>query len=155
MYAIRSYYGIRGDAPGEPARLRHQLGVGHHLRHQPAGERLGRELLLQAHRGVRQGGRRERDVITSYSIHYTKLYEAADGALRGILAFTTDEIVSSDVIGQPVSATVDGASTQVLDGDMLKVIAWYDNEWGYSCRCADLLALVASRLPAGTAGTAV
>ena len=70
------------------------------------------------------------------------LKAAADGALKGILDFTMDEIVSSDVIGEPCSALVDGASTSVLDGDMAKVVAWYDNEWGYSNRCADLIALM-------------
>jgi glyceraldehyde 3-phosphate dehydrogenase len=72
------------------------------------------------------------------------LRQAAGGDMRGVIDFTEDEIVSSDVIGEPCSALVDGASTSVLDGDMLKVVAWYDNEWGYSNRCADLVALLAS-----------
>ncbi|HZU98644.1 MAG TPA: type I glyceraldehyde-3-phosphate dehydrogenase [Planctomycetota bacterium] len=67
---------------------------------------------------------------------------AANGALRGILDFTRDEIVSSDVIGEPASSIVDGASTMVMEGDMVKVVAWYDNEWGYANRCADLAALL-------------
>jgi glyceraldehyde 3-phosphate dehydrogenase len=58
--------------------------------------------------------------------------------------------VSSDFRGDSRSSIIDSASTMVLGGTMVKVIAWYDNEWGYSCRCADLLKLVASRLPAGT-----
>ena len=69
---------------------------------------------------------------------------ASEGGLEGILDYTHDELVSSDVIGEPASAIVDAASTTVMDGDMAKVIAWYDNEWGYSNRCADLVALLAN-----------
>jgi glyceraldehyde 3-phosphate dehydrogenase len=58
-----------------------------------------------------------------------------------------------DFKGDERSSIVDAASTMVVGDNLLKVIAWYDNEWGYSCRCADLLALVASKLPA-RAGTA-
>jgi glyceraldehyde 3-phosphate dehydrogenase len=72
------------------------------------------------------------------------LKTAADGAMKGIIDFTMDEIVSSDVVGEPCSSLVDGASTSVLDGDMAKIVAWYDNEWGYSNRCADLIALMGS-----------
>ena len=68
------------------------------------------------------------------------LREAAAGAMKGVIDCTDDEIVSSDVIGEPCSALADLASTSVLDGDMAKVVAWYDNEWGYSNRCADLIA---------------
>jgi glyceraldehyde 3-phosphate dehydrogenase len=70
------------------------------------------------------------------------LRAAGEGGLKGILELTLDEIVSSDVIGQPASSIVDGASTLVMDGDMVKVVAWYDNEWGYANRCADLAALL-------------
>jgi glyceraldehyde 3-phosphate dehydrogenase len=70
--------------------------------------------------------------------------DASEKDLRGILDYETAEIVSSDVIGQPASAIVDAPSTMLLDGDMVKVIAWYDNEWGYSNRCADLAALLAN-----------
>ena len=59
---------------------------------------------------------------------------------------TYDEIVSSDVVGEPCSALVDCASTSVMDSDMAKVVAWYDNEWGYSCRVADLAAFIGARL---------
>ena len=72
------------------------------------------------------------------------LRAAADGPFKGILDFTMDEIVSTDVVGEPCSSLVDGASTTVLDGDMAKVLAWYDNEWGYSNRCADLIAHLAN-----------
>ncbi len=65
---------------------------------------------------------------------------AAEGPLKGILAYTEDPIVSSDIIGDPHSSIFAGDWTQVLDGTMLKVISWYDNEWGYSCRTVDMVA---------------
>ena len=65
---------------------------------------------------------------------------AAEGPLKGILAYTEDPIVSSDIIGDSHSSIFAGDWTQVLDGNMLKVISWYDNEWGYSCRTVDLIA---------------
>lgn len=68
---------------------------------------------------------------------------AAAGPLKGILEFTEDPIVSSDIIGNPASSIVDGLMTSVIDGNMLKVFSWYDNEWGYSCRCIDLFKLMA------------
>jgi glyceraldehyde 3-phosphate dehydrogenase len=58
--------------------------------------------------------------------------------------------VSSDFRGDSRSAIIDSASNMVSGGTLVKVIAWYDNEWGYSCRCADLIAYVAARLPAAT-----
>lgn len=73
------------------------------------------------------------------------LKAAAEGELRGILAYTDEPLVSSDFRGTNVSSTVDGDLTMVVDGDLVKVIAWYDNEWGYSCRIADLAAFVASK----------
>jgi glyceraldehyde 3-phosphate dehydrogenase len=78
---------------------------------------------------------------------------AATGPMKGILGVSDEPLVSSDFRGDSRSSIIDSASTMVLGGTMVKVIAWYDNEWGYSCRCADLLALVASKLPA-RAGTA-
>ncbi|MCL6599298.1 type I glyceraldehyde-3-phosphate dehydrogenase [Alicyclobacillus macrosporangiidus] len=72
---------------------------------------------------------------------------AADG-LKGILAFTDQPLVSRDFNGDPHSAIVDGLSTMVMDGNLVKVIAWYDNEWGYSNRVVDLAAYIASKLPA-------
>ncbi|HEX6204468.1 MAG TPA: type I glyceraldehyde-3-phosphate dehydrogenase [Solirubrobacterales bacterium] len=67
------------------------------------------------------------------------LKAAADGPLKGILAYTEDPIVSSDIVGDPHSSIVDAASTMVIgDGRMVKVISWYDNEWGYSNRCVEL-----------------
>ncbi len=64
---------------------------------------------------------------------------AADGALKGILGYTDEPLVSVDFMGDPHSGIVDGPSTKVIDGTLVKVIAWYDNEWGYSCRLVDLV----------------
>jgi glyceraldehyde 3-phosphate dehydrogenase len=64
---------------------------------------------------------------------------AADGPMKGILQFSTDPLVSIDFRGNPHSSIVDAAYTKVMDGDFVKVMAWYDNEWGYSSRCVDLL----------------
>ena len=65
--------------------------------------------------------------------------EAADGSMKGILEYTEDPIVSVDVIGNSHSSIFDALSTMVLEGNMVKVISWYDNEWGYSSRVVDLL----------------
>ncbi len=67
---------------------------------------------------------------------------AAEGPMRGILAYTEDPIVSSDIVKDPHSSIFDADQTMVMDGRMLKVIAWYDNEWGYSKRCVELAAKV-------------
>jgi glyceraldehyde 3-phosphate dehydrogenase len=73
------------------------------------------------------------------------LKAAADGPLKGILAYTEDPIVSSDIVGDPHSSIVDAPSTMVIgDGRMVKVISWYDNEWGYSNRCVELAGKVLS-----------
>lgn len=68
---------------------------------------------------------------------------AAEGPLRGILEYTTDPIVSSDIIGNPHSSIFDAPLTQVIDGRLAKVVAWYDNEWGYSTRVEDLIVRLA------------
>jgi glyceraldehyde 3-phosphate dehydrogenase len=73
---------------------------------------------------------------------------AAAGPLAGILGVCDDPLVSSDFRGDTRSSIIDSACTMVLGGTMVKVIAWYDNEWGYSCRVADLIRYVAERLPA-------
>ena len=65
--------------------------------------------------------------------------------LRGILGYTEDPLVSSDLRGSEYSAVFSAADTQVVGDTMVKVIAWYDNEWGYACRLADLALLVADR----------
>jgi len=69
--------------------------------------------------------------------------EAADGSLKGLLQYCTEPLVSSDFKGSAFSAIFDSLSTMVLDDTMVKVLAWYDNEWGYSCRLADLARFVA------------
>jgi glyceraldehyde 3-phosphate dehydrogenase len=68
--------------------------------------------------------------------------KAADGPMKGILAVSDEELVSSDYIGNPHSCIVDGLSTNVIDGTLVKVSGWYDNEWGYANRCVDLIRLV-------------
>ena len=73
------------------------------------------------------------------------LTEAADGALKGILAVSTQELVSIDFKGNPLSSIVDAPYTKVMDGDFVKVLSWYDNEWGYSSRCVDLLRLLVKK----------
>ncbi len=72
--------------------------------------------------------------------------KAESGALKGILRYTEEELVSSDYIGDPHSCIIDGKCTNVVDGTLLKVSGWYDNEWGYSSRCVDLLRYVGTRL---------
>jgi len=74
------------------------------------------------------------------------LKSAAEGPLKGILQYTTEELVSIDFRSNPNSSIVDAGFTKVIDGTCAKVIAWYDNEWGYSCRVRDLIKLVAERL---------
>jgi glyceraldehyde 3-phosphate dehydrogenase len=69
--------------------------------------------------------------------------EAAEGSMKGIIEYVTDPIVSSDIIGNSHSSIFDSTNTMVLDGDMVKVTMWYDNEWGYSCRSADLIERIA------------
>jgi glyceraldehyde 3-phosphate dehydrogenase len=73
------------------------------------------------------------------------LKAAAEGQLKGILAYTEDPIVSTDLMHNPNSSIVDAALTKVLDGNLVKVMAWYDNEWGYSCRVVDLIKFLAAK----------
>ncbi len=70
---------------------------------------------------------------------------AADGAMKGILAYTEDPVVSTDMIKNPNSSIVDGQLTKVIGGNLLKVVAWYDNEWGYSSRVNDLAIFLAKK----------
>lgn len=74
-----------------------------------------------------------------------KLKEAADGKLKGYLAYTDLPLVSHDFNGNPNSSIVDGLSTMMLGDKMLKVLAWYDNEWGYSNRVIDLVKFIADK----------
>jgi glyceraldehyde 3-phosphate dehydrogenase len=73
------------------------------------------------------------------------LKAAAGGELKGILGYTEDPVVSTDMLHNPNSSIVDSQLTKVLDGNLLKVVAWYDNEWGYSCRCNDLVLFLAAK----------
>jgi glyceraldehyde 3-phosphate dehydrogenase len=73
------------------------------------------------------------------------LKAAAEGPMKGILAYTEDPVVSSDMLSNPNSSIVDGLLTKVLDGNMAKVVSWYDNEWGYSCRVVDLCIFMAKK----------
>jgi glyceraldehyde 3-phosphate dehydrogenase len=73
------------------------------------------------------------------------LKAAAEGELKGILAYTEDPVVSSDMLHNPNSSIIDAQLTKVMDGNFLKVIAWYDNEWGYSCRVNDLVTFMAKK----------
>ncbi len=72
--------------------------------------------------------------------------KAADGHLKGILQYCEEELVSKDFTGNQYSSIVDAGFTKVIDGNLVKVTAWYDNEWGYSCRVRDLINFVAARL---------
>jgi glyceraldehyde 3-phosphate dehydrogenase len=73
------------------------------------------------------------------------LKKAAEGKMKGILAYSDEPLVSSDFRGNSASSIVDGLSTVVLEGRMAKVLSWYDNEWGYSCRVGDLATLMAEK----------
>jgi glyceraldehyde 3-phosphate dehydrogenase len=73
------------------------------------------------------------------------LKAAAEGPMKGILGYTDDPVVSTDMLHNPNSSIVDGQLTKVLDGNLAKVVAWYDNEWGYSCRVVDLIAFLVNK----------
>jgi len=74
------------------------------------------------------------------------LRAAAQGPMKGILDYTEEELVSADFKGNPHSSIVDAGYTKVVGDRCVKVLAWYDNEWGYSCRCRDLIKFMAARL---------
>ncbi|MFZ0038751.1 MAG: type I glyceraldehyde-3-phosphate dehydrogenase [Candidatus Acidiferrales bacterium] len=74
------------------------------------------------------------------------LRRAAEGPMKGILAYTEEELVSADFKGNPNSSIVDSGYTRVVGTNCVKILAWYDNEWGYSCRCRDLIKFLAARL---------
>ena len=71
---------------------------------------------------------------------------AESGPLEGLLQYTEEELVSSDYIGNPASCILDAKVTSVVDGTLVKVSGWYDNEWGYACRCVDMLRFIGARL---------
>ena len=75
------------------------------------------------------------DVNSAYQV-------ASDGSMAGIVEYTEEPIVSTDIKQNPHSSIIDGLSTMSMGGDMVKVVGWYDNEWGYSCRTADLCAFL-------------
>jgi glyceraldehyde 3-phosphate dehydrogenase len=72
-----------------------------------------------------------------------KLREAANGSLKGVMGYTDEELVSQDFLGTKESSYVDGPSTAVLNGKFLKVLSWYDNEWGFTNRAIDIIQLMA------------
>ena len=71
--------------------------------------------------------------------------EAAEGGLKGILEYTEEPLVSSDFKGNPHSCIFDALTTIVMEKRMVKIMGWYDNEWGYSCRTADLCAMIGEK----------
>jgi glyceraldehyde 3-phosphate dehydrogenase len=85
------------------------------------------------------GRKTDRDEVNSVLRHWSK------ERMKGILDLTEDPVVSMDMKGNEHSSIVDGLSTNVVGGDLVKVVSWYDNEWGYACRLADLTALVANK----------
>ncbi|MFN2278347.1 MAG: type I glyceraldehyde-3-phosphate dehydrogenase, partial [Candidatus Promineifilaceae bacterium] len=87
-----------------------------------------------------------RDVTVEEVNEALKAAADADTPLGAILEYTEEPLVSSDFIGSTASSTMDLLSTMVMGGNMVKLVTWYDNEWGYSSRLADLAAFVASKL---------
>jgi glyceraldehyde-3-phosphate dehydrogenase type I len=81
------------------------------------------------------------------------LESAAAGAMRGVLRVTSEALVSRDIIGDRHSSIIDAESTLVLGGQVVKVVAWYDNEWGYSARLVDLAAHIGGQPKTGTSTT--
>ena len=73
------------------------------------------------------------------------MQQASEGPLKGILSFNSLPLVSRDFNGNPHSSIVDGLSTMVIEGNMVKVVSWYDNEWGYSNRVLDLTLMLAEK----------
>ena len=73
------------------------------------------------------------------------LKEAAEGPMKGILAYTEDPVVSTDMLSNPNSSIIDSLLTKVLGGNLVKVVSWYDNEWGYSMRVVDLAVFMGSK----------
>ena len=80
--------------------------------------------------------------VTVDEVH-AALEDAADGRMKGVLRVTDEALVSRDIIGDPHSSIVDAESTMILRGNVVKIVSWYDNEWGYSARMVDMAAVVA------------
>ena len=91
-----------------------------------------------------QGEKNDEKPATKESVN-AALKTAAHGPLQGILGYTEEELVSADFKGNSNSSIVDSEYTKVVGDKCVKVLAWYDNEWGYSCRCRDLIKLLASK----------
>nr|WP_048068350.1 type I glyceraldehyde-3-phosphate dehydrogenase [Methanoregula boonei] len=95
------------------------------------------------------------DIVVHVGRHVTVqevndiLKMAAENELAGIMEYCEDELVSADIIGNPHSAIIDASSTAVVNGNVVKVMAWYDNEWGYARRLLDLASYIAGRMEAG------
>ncbi|HRR25643.1 MAG TPA: type I glyceraldehyde-3-phosphate dehydrogenase, partial [Acidobacteriota bacterium] len=83
--------------------------------------------------------------VTADSVN-AAVKEAAEGSLRGILQYCDEELVSVDFVKNPHSSIFDSLCTKVLQSNLVKVLAWYDNEWGYSCRVVDLVKYIGERL---------
>jgi len=88
----------------------------------------------------------EKAGVTKESVNAAFKKAAAEGPLVGILRYTEEELVSSDYIGDPASCILDAKTTNVIDGALVVVHGWYDNEWGYASRCVDMLRFMGSRL---------
>ena len=80
--------------------------------------------------------------VTIEEVHGAMM-EAAEGRMKGVLRITDEALVSRDIIGDPHSSIVDSESTLLLRGNVIKIVSWYDNEWGYSARMLDIAAVVA------------
>ena len=123
------------------------------------GEALIREILeAKSLEGAKRSG-----AIVSYDLNYRPslwssfggkakaqevnraLKDGANGELRGILQFSEEPLVSSDFKGNQYSSIVDAEYTKVLNGNLIKILSWYDNEWGYSCRVRDLIKFIAGK----------
>jgi hypothetical protein len=100
----------------------------------PSGRR--RDVLLGRHDTPES--RREYDEIKA------AMKEASEGAMKGIIAYTEDDVVSSDIIGDPHTCVFDATAGIALNDQFVKLIAWYDNEWGYSCKVLDLTTYMAA-----------
>jgi glyceraldehyde 3-phosphate dehydrogenase len=88
----------------------------------------------------------EKAGATKESVNAAFKKAASEGPLQGFLRYTEEELVSSDFIGDPASCILDAKTTNVIDGTLVTVQGWYDNEWGYASRCVDMLRLMGSRL---------
>lgn len=83
--------------------------------------------------------------VTVEEVNAAFLKASQEGPLQGILGYSDEPLVSSDYRGDPRSSIIDGLSTLVIGGNMVKILAWYDNEWGFSNRLVDLALLMARR----------